>query len=577
MHDTVKSDYCCGLCKKSFKQKSSLVRHAKKCSLEPTPSVRQKACRNCTTAKVRCDLQRPTCSRCSCRNIPCVYIRPSRTAGDNSASVSTRNCGPESNANSGTSPASGSSCGLLDTRVSLGAGAAAAAATTTTVAVTDADVELGTYLDCETDFQCLTGTVVETNGFFNQDFFPPRSLPALGPTESPGAGSGCLTTRSAHSNLDSTSVTPGTHRHRSASSGGGSLDVELDLSNANVDTEADLPLVPLAILESVQFEPSRLSLSAPESSIVGETPAEEIEPWILALAAKPTIPDPPELVNHSMQTLFRAFRSWPRMLAKGIQLPPIIHFFQFRDDGGEVGGVGTPQPLGRCITLCKMWAGQAENSEQIVQNAVKNEVECILAKYRTADAPTLLAAMQSLIILLLLLLFPSNRQSTFSVVPAPVFAAIQNMSYHALRTGMLLHEEAAHTRPPWRVWAHIEAKRRTLVTMYFLQWAYSVYHGTRHFNCLELGRMLAPGPKYLWQATDEKTWNNLYTRWLAQWNGRELVQAEFFLVERGVVMDPRVELWLEDADELGFLMLSIMNAAQRDLSKIPGAELNIVG
>jgi hypothetical protein len=82
--------------------------------------------------------------------------------------------------------------------------------------------------------------------------------------------------------------------------------------------------------------------------------------------------------------------------------------------------------------------------------------------------------MQSLIILLLLLLFPSNRQTTFSIVPGQVLNAIQDMGYYALSTGMVLNEEAAHSRPAWRIWAHIEAKRRTLVSIYFLHWAYSV-------------------------------------------------------------------------------------------------------
>ncbi|KAH6647593.1 hypothetical protein BKA67DRAFT_577951 [Truncatella angustata] len=66
----------CALCSKTFRQKSSLVRHAKKCTLEPKPSVRQKACKSCTTAKARCDLVRPTCSRCVSRGFTCTYIRP---------------------------------------------------------------------------------------------------------------------------------------------------------------------------------------------------------------------------------------------------------------------------------------------------------------------------------------------------------------------------------------------------------------------------------------------------------------------------------------------------------------------
>lgn len=178
-------------------------------------------------------------------------------------------------------------------------------------------------------------------------------------------------------------------------------------------------------------------------------------------------------------------------------------------------------------------------------------------QYRSYDALTLLAALQSLTVLLVLLIFPSNRQKTLSSVPDHLFAAVQGIASHVLSTGMLLHEEAFHVRPTWRIWAHIESKRRTLVCIYLLHFAYSSSQGRRYFDCLELGRVRAPGPKWLWQASDEKRWANLYTRWLAQWNGKELIQAELFLVEHGPVMDPRVEMWLEDADELSIVMMSI--------------------
>ncbi|KAI1502177.1 hypothetical protein F5X99DRAFT_380164 [Biscogniauxia marginata] len=356
-----------------------------------------------------------------------------------------------------------------------------------------------------------------------------------------------------------------------------------DTSSAGGSTSDDLenlPLVPLMDLANARFDGDDeggggSTSPSSEAAMAVRGQATEVESWLLALASQPVVPDPPELVQHSSQTVFRMFRSWPRMLAKGIQLPPIVHFLQFRE--------GAPRPLANCITLCKMWAGQAEDSAQIVEDAVRTEVESILAKYHTYDAPTLLAATQSIVILMLVLLFPSRWQSSISVVPLPLFAQLQQMAYHVLSTGTALQEEEqnVHGRqrpllppPSWCVWAHVEAKRRAIQALYFLYWAYSVYHGSRHFNCLELGRMLAPGPRFLWQATDEATWRGLYIKWLAQWNEEGgtpgLLQAEFFLVQRGPVMDRRAEMWLDDADELGILMLSIVNASQRDLSQIPG-------
>ncbi|KAI0483591.1 hypothetical protein F4859DRAFT_404562 [Xylaria cf. heliscus] len=544
MGDT--AEYRCSLCKKVFKQKSSLVRHAKRCTLEPTPSVRQKACCKCVEAKARCDLRRPTCSRCDIRSIPCAYARPPRTTGATSNATAT--------ANSGAAP----ECGLVDDAcLSLDAGG-----------------DVDNYLDCTADFTGLSGCLVP-------GLFPPES--ADGSAATPSSGLGCNAAYSTSCSTASTHTAPCNSHHGESpfNTGTGNLDVQLDLDHSP-GVDAELPVV----LRENFGDGTRLLQDGTGSFSAGETAgattdSKEIEPWILALAAKPLIHDPPALVEHSVQTLFRAFRSWPRMLAKGIQLPPIIHFFQFCCDGkrdlDSTGDTGMPKHISRCVTLCKMWVGQAEDSGQIVQGAVRGETENILAKYRTYDAPTLLAAMQSLMILLILLLFPSNRQCTMSLVPGHIFAAVQDMANHVLSTGMLLHEEASHVCPPWRIWAHIEAKRRTLASIYFLHWAYSVYNGARHFNCLQLGRTLAPGPKWLWQAKDEKTWMNLYGRWLAQWDGRELIQAEFFLVDKGLVMDSRVEMWLEDADELGLLMMTIMNASQRDLTKIKDAEANIVG
>ncbi|KAF2244906.1 hypothetical protein BU26DRAFT_89082 [Trematosphaeria pertusa] len=66
----------CHICKKIFTQKSSLVRHSKRCTPGPAPSLRQKSCRQCTSSKTKCDLRRPKCSRCELRDTPCEYVVP---------------------------------------------------------------------------------------------------------------------------------------------------------------------------------------------------------------------------------------------------------------------------------------------------------------------------------------------------------------------------------------------------------------------------------------------------------------------------------------------------------------------
>jgi hypothetical protein len=76
--------------------------------------------------------------------------------------------------------------------------------------------------------------------------------------------------------------------------------------------------------------------------------------------------------------------------------------------------------------------------------------------------------------------------------------------------------------------------------------------------------MPAPAAKVLWQAQAEEEWNTRYIHWLSRWSGWGYLQAEFGNIRPGVVMDVRAEKWLEEADEFGFIMISIANAADFD-------------
>ncbi|KAK2740498.1 hypothetical protein FQN55_008841 [Onygenales sp. PD_40] len=68
-----------------FTQKSSLVRHSKRCMDGRSESLRQKSCRDCSAAKTRCDLKRPACSRCELRQTVCRYpVSSNTTAPDRS-------------------------------------------------------------------------------------------------------------------------------------------------------------------------------------------------------------------------------------------------------------------------------------------------------------------------------------------------------------------------------------------------------------------------------------------------------------------------------------------------------------
>ncbi|KAF2278343.1 uncharacterized protein EI97DRAFT_431584 [Westerdykella ornata] len=64
----------CELCNKPFDKPSTLKRHGYYCrSRKGVTSPRSRSCIACARGKVRCNNARPTCSRCSQRNLTCIY------------------------------------------------------------------------------------------------------------------------------------------------------------------------------------------------------------------------------------------------------------------------------------------------------------------------------------------------------------------------------------------------------------------------------------------------------------------------------------------------------------------------
>ncbi|KAH6649053.1 hypothetical protein BKA67DRAFT_576655 [Truncatella angustata] len=64
----------CPRCSLSFTKVSSLTRHLKRCVHGRKPPPRQKVCKQCSGAKLRCDQQRPACGRCRSRDLDCQFL-----------------------------------------------------------------------------------------------------------------------------------------------------------------------------------------------------------------------------------------------------------------------------------------------------------------------------------------------------------------------------------------------------------------------------------------------------------------------------------------------------------------------
>jgi hypothetical protein len=165
--------------------------------------------------------------------------------------------------------------------------------------------------------------------------------------------------------------------------------------------------------------------------------------------------------------------------------------------------------------------------------------------------------LQSLVIYLIILLFPTQEQGSVSIIDTAILANLQQLILDVSSVGLMLEEEKKHTRPTWEAWINMTSKRRAVFSLYLIHWAMSSYHGLSPFNCEELGDMLGPAPKVLWQATDREEWELNYLHWLIEWGNQEYLQGEIAKIKPGVSLDRRSEQWLVETDELGIILMSL--------------------
>jgi hypothetical protein len=82
------------------------------------------------------------------------------------------------------------------------------------------------------------------------------------------------------------------------------------------------------------------------------------------------------VMYHSMCYICRIFRTYPRMMARNNQLPPIIHPSQLT--------TGTiPLPLANCFTLTRMWEGGAKGTGDLVQETISREMTRLFNEVRS--------------------------------------------------------------------------------------------------------------------------------------------------------------------------------------------------
>ncbi|KAK5169681.1 uncharacterized protein LTR77_005659 [Saxophila tyrrhenica] len=209
----------------------------------------------------------------------------------------------------------------------------------------------------------------------------------------------------------------------------------------------------------------------------------------------------------------------------------------------------------RCLFECKT----AMHTRFATMRAVSFTVDHM--PYRSCTETELVATAQSVLLLLTALLFGFGEDATLPHSDtAKLLIEVWGVKQALAATGLFAEAETHSAAISWHNWACVQAKRRTLLSLNHLEWAWSVQAGYPVLTCFELGPLYAPAAGYLWRATKQSTWEASYIDWLRKWSGEGYRMAEFFHLDPAKPLDRRSEMWLAEADEFGMVLMAEANA-----------------
>uniref|UniRef100_A0A8H7KDX4 Zn(2)-C6 fungal-type domain-containing protein n=1 Tax=Bionectria ochroleuca TaxID=29856 RepID=A0A8H7KDX4_BIOOC len=257
--------------------------------------------------------------------------------------------------------------------------------------------------------------------------------------------------------------------------------------------------------------------------------------------------------DFALTHLCRIFRTYPRMLATCDRLPPFIH-------RSQIMASNLPMPLSNCLALCRMWANNSsvETGGDFLKVSMKTELLRLLNEYREYDGATLVAAFQAAIIYAIALLFPAPHQPPSRMFDLSTLAALKEFGEYIRSGTVMMPEEVSHTRPPWQQWLQVSCKRRSLICLYCFEWMNAMLNNFQSFPCTNAEYMPTPAGKVLWEITAQEKWEVAYDRWLGRWAGLDVFTlGDLENMMPGPTLDLRSEMWLEEADELGILLMTL--------------------
>jgi len=247
--------------------------------------------------------------------------------------------------------------------------------------------------------------------------------------------------------------------------------------------------------------------------------------------------------------IFRTLKSYALKAIQGYP-PPFIHPTHL-----------SLEPISTCFTLLRLQRCPRAGSETVVAGILEREMTRLHEGHTAYSDMELFSAFQACLIYAIVLFFE------FTPPPMPFIRQaminLQEVACTTSRQGLAcISERTIGPSPERKVWHVVEAKRRTLYTMYLLDNVLSVTDGLPTYIGHELKGLYAPSSKQLWEASRTE-WEQIYHSHRLEWGSSRFQLDELWPVSSGTQehllkqRQERTDKWLKDVDEFGMMLFAV--------------------
>ncbi|KAI0184395.1 hypothetical protein EV127DRAFT_239310 [Xylaria flabelliformis] len=274
--------------------------------------------------------------------------------------------------------------------------------------------------------------------------------------------------------------------------------------------------------------------------------------------------------------------NYPKMLIQGSRLPPFIYpqcvlnnmlYHQCVADNGSHQCLS--EPLANCATLTRMYYSRSPNNTQFVWKTIYNEQKRLYKEFSTFDVPTLLAAVQAIVIYILIQAqdpesMAKNDVASMAITLAEMAKALHYRSQYQI--GILRNPNLG-----LKTWVIHESIRRT-VNLFYVIGIVTIIRigGAQQTGCCGILETPLPCGRELWEPEATETFGIRLHRYKSRLvSDRGLIINDLYhaldpgQLGKNEVADPLIQkdlaTWCESQDDLGTLvwMTSLLDRQSR--------------